>query len=124
MAATDPTAVIRRLLEDDYVHEQLAEASAGVRGAYRRARRLPPEKAVQDKKVYERVRRATTGVVGATRGVLAKPEPTPKRGSKLLALLVLLATGAVVVWAAKREGRTASAGAGAAVADAPPVAPN
>lgn len=122
MAATDPTAVIRRLLEDDYVHEQLAEASAGVRGAYRRARRLPPDKAVQDKKVYERVRQATTGVVGATRGVLAKPEPKRKRGRRLLAALVLLATGAVVVWAAKREGRT-SVGTGAGAADTPPVAP-
>jgi hypothetical protein len=123
MAATDPTAVIRRLLEDDYVHEQLAEASAGVRGAYRRARRLPPDKAVQDKKVYERVRQATTGVVGATRGVLAKPEPKRKRGRRLLAALVLLATGAVVVWAAKREGRTAGGGTGAGAADTAPVAP-
>jgi hypothetical protein len=54
--------------------------------------------------------------------VLAKPEPKPKRGRRLLAALVLLVTGAVVVWAAKREGRTAGVGA-AAAADTPPVAP-
>jgi hypothetical protein len=120
MASTQPATVLRRLLEDDYVHEQIGEASAGVRGAYRRARRLPPEQAVADKALYDRLRRAATGATNAARGALAKPEPEkPKRGSKLLALIVLGATVAVVVWASKRdsEGRTAP------IADAPPVAP-
>src|SRR3954466_4721203 len=98
MASTDTTAVIRRLLEDDYIHEQLADASAGVRGAYRRARRLPPEKAVQDKQLYERLRTAAHGINQAGRHALGKPEPPkPKRGSKVLALVVLGATVAVVV---------------------------
>src|SRR3954466_2292802 len=100
MASTDTTAVIRRLLEDDYIHEQLADASAGVRGAYRRVRRLPPEKAVQDKQLYERLRAAGTGMTEAGRDALGKPEPETKRGSKRLALMVLGATVAVVVWAA------------------------
>src|SRR3954454_7577900 len=103
MASTDTTAVIRRLLEDDYIHEQLADASAGVRGAYRRARRLPPEKAVQDKQLYERLRSAATGITQAGRHALGQPQPEPKRGKKVLAVIVPGATVALVVWAAKRD---------------------
>jgi len=120
MASTDPAAVIRRLLEDDYIHEQLAEASAGARGAYRRVRRLPPEQAVADKVLYDRLRTAATGIAAAGRAALGQPEPEPKRGSKLLALTVLGATVATVVWAARRD---AEARANAAAAAVSPVAP-
>jgi hypothetical protein len=120
MASTETTAVIRRLLEDDYIHEQLAEASAGVRGAYRRVRSLPPEKAVQDKALYDRLRRAATGVTQAGRRALGRPEPKPKRGSRLLALTVLGATVAVVVWAARRDSEARANASAAAVS---PVAP-
>jgi hypothetical protein len=120
MASTDATAVLRRLLEDDYIHEQLAEASAGARGAYRRVRRLPPEQAVADKKLYERLRQTATAVAEAGRHAFDKPEPEPKRGSKLLALLVLGGTVAVVVWSARRD---AEARANAAAAAVSPVAP-
>jgi ferric-dicitrate binding protein FerR (iron transport regulator) len=119
MASTAPATVLQRLLEDDYVHEQITEASAGVRDAYRRVRRLPPEKAVQDKKVYDRLRAAASGATLATRRALGKPEPKPKR-RRLPALAVLVATVAVVVWASKRDTRRP---APAPVADAPPVAP-
>jgi hypothetical protein len=120
MASTETTAVIRRLLEDDYIHEQLAEASEGVRGAYRRVRRLPPQKAVQDQAVYDRVRQAVTGVVQAGRAAVGRPEPEPTRGSRLLGALVLGATGAVTVWAARRH---AEARANAEAAAASPVPP-
>jgi len=120
MASTDTTAVIRRLLEDDYIHEQLADASAGVRGAYRRARRLPPEKAVQDKVLYERLRTAAAGITQAGRHAFGKPEPEPERGSKLLALTVLGATVAVVVWAARRDAERRANRAAAAASPVPP----
>jgi hypothetical protein len=121
MASTEPAVVLRRLLEDDYVHEQLAEASAGVRGAYRRVRRLPPEKAVQDKAVYDRLRQAATGATQAALGALGKPERKPKRRNPLPALVVLGATVAVVVWATKRDAaRRTGTGQVTAV---PPVAP-
>ena len=119
MASTEPADVIRRLLDDDYIHEQISEAGAGVRDAYRRARRLPPAKAVQDKTVYDRLRQAAGGVTEATRRALGKPEPKPKRGRGGLAVLVLAATGAVVYWATKRQQQssaTPAAGAGAPVA--------
>jgi len=62
MANNDASAVLERLLDDEYIHEQLAAAGAGLRDAYRRARRLPPRKAVQDKTVYDRVRQAAGGL--------------------------------------------------------------
>ena len=121
MASTDTSAVLRRLLEDDYIHEQISEASAGVRGAYRRARRLPPEKAVQDKQLYERLRAAASGITEAGRHALGKPEPDPpKRGSKLLALMVLGATVAAIVWAAKRDNEARANRAAAAASPVPP----
>src|SRR3954447_19031128 len=120
MASTETTAVIRRLLEDDYIHEQLAEASAGVRGAYRRVRRLPPEQAVHGKLLYERLRSAAAGLTEAGRHALGKPAPEPKRGSKLLALTVLAATVAVVVWAAKRDSEARANRAAAAATPVPP----
>jgi hypothetical protein len=104
MASTAPADVIRRLLDDDTIHEHISEAGAGVRDAYRRARHLPPAKAVQDKTVYDRLRQAAGGATEATRRALGKPEPKPKRGGRRgLALLVLVATGGVVWWATKRE---------------------
>jgi hypothetical protein len=104
MASTAPADVIRRLLDDDTIHEHIAEAGAGVRDAYRRARHLPPAKAVQDETIYERLRQAAGGATAATRRALGKPEPKPKRGGRrAVALLVLAGTGAVVAWAAKRD---------------------
>src|SRR4051795_7004423 len=104
MASTAPADVIRRLLDDDTIHEHMAEAGAGVRDAYRRARRLPPAKAVQDKTVYDRLRQAAGVAPPAPGRPLGKPEPKPKRGGRrVLALLVLGATGAVVFWATKRD---------------------
>jgi hypothetical protein len=144
MASTAPADVIRRLLDDDTIHEHIAEAGAGMRDAYRRARNLPPTKAVQDKTVYDRLRQAAGGATEATRRALGKPEPKPKRGRGGLAVLVLGATGAVVWWAAKRDRQSSvplppsgpppaapvgvppAAPAGAPPAgtgDAPPVAP-
>jgi hypothetical protein len=105
MANTQATAVIERLLDDDYIHEQLSVAVAGLRDAYRRLRRLPPRKAIHDKAVYDRVRQAATGLSEATRRAMGKPKPKTRRRRGLLVLIVL-ATGAVVIWAAKSTSRT------------------
>jgi hypothetical protein len=115
MAKTDTTTVIRRLLDDDYIHEQMSIAGAGARDAYRRARRLPPERAVQDKDVYERLRRSVSGLSEATRRALGKPEPDPPSRRIGVRLLVLIATGAAVAWASKAHRRNQ----GVTVADAP-----
>jgi len=100
MASAQTSAVIARLLDDDFLHERIGDAASGIRDAYGRARRLPPEKAVQDKAIYDRVRQAATSGIQATRRLFAEPKPRPRRGR---IALVLLATGAVVFWAARRH---------------------
>jgi hypothetical protein len=115
MASTDTTGVVERLLDDDYVHEQIAVAGAGLRDAYRRARRLPPQKAVQDQTIYDRLRQTASGLTEAARRAAGKPKPEPPRRRRSPLLLVILAAGAVVLWAAKRHGQIQQA-AGARVA--------
>jgi hypothetical protein len=109
MASTETTAVIERLLDDDYVHEQIAVAGAGLRDAYRRARRLPPQKAVQDKTIYDRIRQAATGLTEAARRATGKQKPEPPRRRRGPLMLVVLAAGAIVFWAAKRHSQTPDA---------------
>jgi len=127
MASAQPMAVVERLLGDDYVHDQIGEAASAMRGAYRRARKLPPERAVVDQRVYDRVRRAAAGLADAAQVALGEP-PKRRRGSRLAAAIVLVATGAAVVWAAKADRRSrapaqlpAATVAPAGAADAPPV---
>jgi hypothetical protein len=103
MARTDAIAVVQRLLDDDAVHERLVQGGTAARDAYLRARGLPARKAVEDKTLYAKVREAATGLTEATRQALGQPEPRPPRGRRVVAVLVLGATAAVVVWAARRH---------------------
>jgi hypothetical protein len=56
MADTRPTAVLERLIDDDYVQEQLRTGVARLRAAYRRAQAVRAHEAVQDKKLYDHIR--------------------------------------------------------------------
>ena len=103
MANSRPIAMLERLLDDDYVHEQIGTAASGLRDTYRRARRLPPDVAVQDKTVYEHVRTAATGITAAVKRVTAKPPPEPPRRRRRALLLVMALAGLVVLHAAKRD---------------------
>jgi len=93
---------MERVLDDDYFHEQVAAAGAGLRDTYRRARRLPPAVAVQDKTVYDHMRAAATGLMQAVRRAAGKPPPEPPRRRRGPLLLVMAAAGAVVLFASKR----------------------
>jgi hypothetical protein len=121
MASTDATAIIERLLDDDYVHEQLATAGAGLRDVYRRARRVPPQKAVQDKTLYERVRQTAAALTEAGRRVIGKPKPKPPRRRRDFLLLVVLAAGAVVFWATKSRNETQEGAGASATATTQPA---
>jgi hypothetical protein len=110
MARRQPIAILERVLDDDYVHEQIGAAAAGLRDTYRRARRLPPDVAVQDKTVYEHVRTAATGITQAVKRVAGKPPPEPPRRRRRPLLLVIALAGAVVVFAAKRDRQLREAG--------------
>ena len=67
----------RRLLEDEYVQEQLRNAAGGLRSAYERARRQRGQ-ATEDKRLYRNLREAATSIRKATLA-LQRPKPKPKR---------------------------------------------
>jgi hypothetical protein len=95
--AANATVYLQRLVEDDYVHEQITEAVSRLHKAYRRAERKKGAKAAEDKKLYGHVRAAAGSIRRAAVAVQRKPPPKPRRrGRKLLAGAVAGA-GAVVV---------------------------
>lgn len=123
MASTQPTAVLERLIDDDYLHEQLVAAGARLRDAYRRARHLPAEKAVHDPTLYDHVRGAAAAGTEAVRRAVGRPKPQPprRRGRRLLFLLGMAVTAAAFYVA--RRADEAQRGADTAFPDAPPPAP-
>jgi ferric-dicitrate binding protein FerR (iron transport regulator) len=68
----------RRLLEDEYVQEQLRHAAAGLRVAYERARSQRGQ-ATEDKRLYRNLQQAATSIREAILA-LQRPKPEPRRG--------------------------------------------
>ena len=94
----DARPYLRRLLEDERVHDQLSDAAAQMRKAYRRAERKKKRaKAAEDKKLYAHVRRAAASLRGAAMALQRKPPPKPKRRGRKVVLVLLLAVSAVAV---------------------------
>ena len=113
MAGSRATAVVERLIEDEYLQEQLAAGGARVRAAYQRARKVRGHEAVQDKKLYDHVRVAAGALTEAARRAAGKPEPEPKRRwRRLSVLLVAIGVGLLV----REMHRTQQASRGAAEA--------
>ena len=98
VATNRATAVIDRLINDEYVHEQMAAGGARLRAAYQRTRSLPRREAVQDQKLYDHVRVAVGSLSEATRRAVGKPKPEPpkRRGRRLAVLVIGLVVLAVV----------------------------
>jgi chemotaxis response regulator CheB len=104
----DAGPYLRRLLEDEHVHEQLSEAATRLRKAYERAeRKKKGAKAAEDKKLYAHVRGAASSLRGAALSLQRKPPPKPKRRGRKLVLIGALAGGAVLL--AKRSSTNANA---------------
>jgi hypothetical protein len=104
----DAGPYVRRLLEDEHVHEQLSEAATRLRKAYERAdRKKKGAKAAEDEKLYAHVRGAVSSLRGAALALQRKPPPKPKRRGRKLVLLAALAGGAVLL--AKRSAANANA---------------
>ena len=94
----DAGPYVRRLLEDERVHDQLSDAAARLRKAYRRAeRKKKGAKAAEDKKLYAHVRRAAASLRGAAMALQRKPPPKPKRRGRKVVLVGTLAGGAVLL---------------------------
>jgi chemotaxis response regulator CheB len=93
---------MRRLLEDEQVHDQLSDAAARLRKAYQRAeRKKKGAKAAEDKKLYAHVRGAATSLRGAALALQRKPPPKPKSRGRKIVVVGALAGGAALL--AKRS---------------------
>jgi ferric-dicitrate binding protein FerR (iron transport regulator) len=107
MAKTDTakSAVpyIRRLLEDEYVQEQLRDAAGGLRAVYERASR-ERGKAAEDKHVYGNLRHAATSIRNAATA-LQQPKPKPRRRFLKIATLAFAVGGSagLVIWLQKQQ---------------------
>jgi ferric-dicitrate binding protein FerR (iron transport regulator) len=85
----------RRLLEDEYVQEQLRKAAGGLRAAYDRARKERAQ-AAEDKRLYGHVREAVTSIRNAAIA-LQRPKPKPKRRLGRVAVLACAVGGCVLL---------------------------
>jgi ferric-dicitrate binding protein FerR (iron transport regulator) len=85
----------RRLLEDEYVQEQLREAVSGLRAAYERARSERAQ-ATEDKRLYGHLRQAATATRKATLA-LRRPQPKPKRRVRKIAVLAFAVGGCALL---------------------------
>jgi uncharacterized membrane protein YccC len=101
----DAAYVLRRLVEDEHVHDQLSEAAARLNKAYRRARRKKGAEAAEDRKLYAHVRAAVGSLRRAGIALQRKPPPKPKRRGRKLLLAGALAIGAGLL-AKRASGRT------------------
>jgi hypothetical protein len=86
---------VQRLLEDEYVQEQIRNAAAALRNAYGRAARKRAQ-ATEDKKLYSSLRHAATSIRNATIALRRPPEPPPKHHARSI-LIIALAIGATVM---------------------------
>jgi cobalamin biosynthesis Mg chelatase CobN len=86
---------VQRVVEDEYVQEQLRSAVIGARAAYLRARRQRTQ-VVEDKGLYRNLRQAATALQRAT-GALRPPPPEPKHRGRKLAVVALAAGGTALI---------------------------
>jgi hypothetical protein len=91
---------LQRLVEDDYVHDQLSEAAMRLNKAYRRGKRKKAAEAAEDKKLYAHVRGASASLRRAVTAVQRKPPPEPKHRARKLAAAGVAAAGAALAWRA------------------------
>jgi hypothetical protein len=108
MADTSATAVIERLIDDEYLQEQLSDGAARLRAAYRRARSVRAQEAMQDKKLYDHVRRAAEALSEAARRAAGRPKPEPKRRWRRLPVLLVALAVAVLVRSMHRTQQSAA----------------
>jgi hypothetical protein len=115
----------RRLLEDEYVQEQLRDAAGALRTAYSRARKERAG-ATEDKRLYGLVREAATSLRKAT-NALQRSKPAPKKRRLRKAATLAFAVGGSAWLTAKlqsRQGTPSGPGQPAAQAETfPPGSP-
>jgi len=97
----------QRLIENEYVQENLLQAADSLRAAYRRAakRRVEP---TRDEKLRRQLRQAALSLREATSALQSdRRRPKRRRGRRVLVLLVLGVGAAAAVIASNEELRNA-----------------
>jgi hypothetical protein len=100
--------VLERLVDDDYVHEQLGDAARRLRQAKSRGVRRR-SKAVEDKKLYAQLREAATSLTKAGRALRGEREHERERKRKQarrrIVVAATLAGGSVAVLLKQRRSK-------------------
>jgi hypothetical protein len=117
----------QRLIENDYVQENLLRAADSLRAAYRRASKRHVEP-TRDEKLRRQVRQAALSLREAASALQAdRRKPKKKRGRRVLVVLVIGAGAAAAIVASNDELRNALFGGdastdGASVTESPATA--
>lgn len=114
----------QRLLDNDYVQENLSQAVESMRTVYRRAskRRVEP---TRDEKLRRQVREAAHSFAEAASALKAdRQKPKRRRGRGLIVVLALGAGGAAVLLAANEELRRKVLGGNSVVGGDVPASVN
>lgn len=96
------TPYVQRLLQDQYIQDQIGEAITGLRRSTRRAKGRRASDALKDRRLRTQLRNAAGSLTAAARA-LRQPEP-PKR-HRLTGGLLLAGAAAVggAAWAGQRS---------------------
>jgi hypothetical protein len=89
------TPYVSRLLNDEYVQEQVGQALTELRRSSQRAKGRRPTEALTDTKLRAQLDRAITSLANA-REALTEPPPKPRRLKR--ALLLMAPIGAALAW--------------------------
>jgi hypothetical protein len=91
------TPYVERLLDDDYIQEQIGEAFTSLRRGSRRAKGHSPKAALKDRRLRSQLRDAAGSLIAAARAL--KTPPRPKRQRLRRGLVVGAAVGATAfIW--------------------------
>jgi hypothetical protein len=93
----------QRLLDNEYVQENLAQAVESLRAAYRRASKRRVE-VTRDEKIRRQVREAARSLTEAASALKAgRQKPKRRRGRRLIVVLALGVGGAAALLAANKK---------------------
>lgn len=88
------TPYVQRLLEDEYIQDQLGQGLAGLRRSRRRVKGRPAQAALQDRRLRSQLQDAAGSLTAALRA-LNEPEPAePHRVRGTLLLAAAMGAGA------------------------------
>lgn len=104
------TPYVRRLLQDEYIHEQIGDAITGLRRSSRRAKGRRPSQALKDRRLRSQLGGAAGSLTRAARalGQPAPPKRRRMRGGTRLAAGAAAAVAGGAAWAWRRRSATST----------------